>query len=461
MRLRLRNTGDVVDEYRFEPVGEVAPWTTVEPETLRLYPGTTGTVELTFAPPRSPDAAAGPTPYAVRITPTEHPEAVVVPEGNVTVLPFTEVRAELVPPVVKGRLRGRSRLAVDNLGNAPLTASLTGSDSGDQLGYELQPGNVRIEPGRAAFVKVTLRPKEISWLGGKQERPYGLAVLRSGTEPLRVEGMFHQSGFLPRWLAGVLGMFVAAAVAFALLWITHDPGVISRASERTTEAANVIDPPPSDPPTVEPPPSQEPEPEVVTPDPPVQQEPEDDSSGGGGGGEEEEEAEHPVLPLENIVLFNGTSWRCADIPGDEPRQADLVVQHDCDTARDQQRWDLEIIFPGYAPGEEPLFLIRNSQFGFCFDLPGEDAGIVGTGVFQYRCLPTTADNQLWWLEPADDTLWYIRNFASNDLCLTVAGDDPGARGARIAIAECDDAHYTKWGILDPDTDIVHAPVPLA
>ncbi|MFG2737973.1 peptidoglycan-binding protein, partial [Streptomyces harbinensis] len=40
VRLRLRNTGDVVDEYRFEPVGEVAPWTTVEPETLRLYPGT-------------------------------------------------------------------------------------------------------------------------------------------------------------------------------------------------------------------------------------------------------------------------------------------------------------------------------------------------------------------------------------------------------------------------------------
>ena len=30
VRLRLRNTGDVVDEYRFEPVGDVAPWTTYE-----------------------------------------------------------------------------------------------------------------------------------------------------------------------------------------------------------------------------------------------------------------------------------------------------------------------------------------------------------------------------------------------------------------------------------------------
>ena len=59
VRLRLRNTGDVVDEYRFEPVGDIAPWTTVEPHTLRLFPGTTGTVELRFSPPRTPDATAG------------------------------------------------------------------------------------------------------------------------------------------------------------------------------------------------------------------------------------------------------------------------------------------------------------------------------------------------------------------------------------------------------------------
>ncbi|GAB1327269.1 hypothetical protein ACE1SV_16080 [Streptomyces sennicomposti] len=39
VRLRLRDTGDVADEYRFEPVGDIAPWTTVEPQTLRLYPG--------------------------------------------------------------------------------------------------------------------------------------------------------------------------------------------------------------------------------------------------------------------------------------------------------------------------------------------------------------------------------------------------------------------------------------
>ncbi len=245
MRLRLRNTGDVVDEYRFEAVGPVAPWTSVEPRSLRLYPGTTGTVELTFAPPRSSDAVAGPNPYAVRITPTEHPEATTVPEGNLTITPFTEVRAELVPPTVKGRFRGRPRLAVDNLGNTRLTASVGGSDSGDQLSYEIRPGSVQIEPGRAAFVKATLKPRRIIWFGGKEQRPYTLSVLRSGADPLPVEGTYLQRGFLPRWLATFFGVLTALAVTFVMLWIAYKPNVNSGATEKVAEAGTTLAPSPS------------------------------------------------------------------------------------------------------------------------------------------------------------------------------------------------------------------------
>jgi hypothetical protein len=196
VRLRLRNTGDVVDEYRFTPVGDIAPYITVEPPTIRLYPGTTGTVQLTFAPPRTPDATAGPNPYAVQIVPTEHPEATTVPEGNLTITPFTEVRAELVPHTVKGRFRGRPKLAIDNLGNTKLTASVLGNDNGDQLSYEIHPANVQIEPGRAAFVKATLKPRQITWFGRKENRPYQLAVQRSGSNRLDVDGTYIQRGVL-------------------------------------------------------------------------------------------------------------------------------------------------------------------------------------------------------------------------------------------------------------------------
>ncbi|MGW7418373.1 hydrolase, partial [Streptomyces sp. NPDC054863] len=304
VRLRVRNTGDVVDEYRFEPVGDLAPWTVVEPHTLRLYPGTTGTVELTFSPPRTPDATAGPNPYAVRIIPTEHPDAVTVPEGNLTILPFSEMRTELVPPTVRGRLRGRPRLAVDNLGNTKLTASVSGSDNGDHLSYEIRPGSAQIEPGRAQFVDMTLRPKQIIWFGSKEQRPYTLAVQRSGVSPETVEGTFVQRGFLPRWLATFLGVAVALAITFVMLWIAYKPSLVTAASEQPAPAGATLAPSPSAPALPKQPPA-------PAEQPPPQEKPKPDD---GGGDKPEKKPDAPKPPPEETAATAVRRF-VADDPG--------------------------------------------------------------------------------------------------------------------------------------------------
>lgn len=289
VRLRLRNTGDVVDEYRFEAVGDVAPYVSVEPPSLRLFPGTTGVVELTFAPPRTPDATAGPHPYGVRVLPTEHPEATTVTEGNITFTTFMEVRAELVPQTVKGRFRGRPKLAVDNLGNTVLTASIGGGEkSGDDLSYEIVPSNVQIQPGRAAFVDATLKPRQITWVGQKQERPYELGVRRSGFEPLTVNGTYVQRSLLPLWMMTTLSLLLALTITGLVLWFTYKAPVRTLAQPKLEQAAATALPeePPEQPaqkPTQEPAASEQP-----------------GGSGGGGGGEEkpeEEKVERGPLPI--------------------------------------------------------------------------------------------------------------------------------------------------------------------
>ncbi|MCZ4120308.1 hydrolase [Streptomyces sp. H39-S7] len=298
VRLRFRNTGDVVDEYRFAPVGEIAPYVTVEPPTLRLYPGTTGTVQLTFAPPRTPDATAGPNPYAVQIIPTEHPEATTVPEGNLTITPFTEIRAELVPHTVKGRFRGRTQLAIDNVGNTTLTASITGNDNGDELSYDIHPANVQIEPGRAAFVNATLRPRRLIWLGHKQERPYRLALRRSGTTPLDIDGTYIQRGFLPRWLATLLTLLIALAVIFLILWFTKAAAVTSQATPQASQPAVTTLPLP--PASVPPTPSGTPSPTPSgTPSPAPT---ETQAKAGGGGGAPAEPKAKPKPDTASVAV---------------------------------------------------------------------------------------------------------------------------------------------------------------
>ncbi|MGW4568099.1 RICIN domain-containing protein [Streptomyces sp. NPDC004561] len=441
VRLRLRNTGDVVDEYRFEPVGPVAPWTRVEPPSLRLYPGTTGTVELTFAPPRTPDATAGPNPYAVRITPTEHPEATTVPEGNLTITPFTEVRAELVPVTVKGRFRGRPRLAVDNLGNTRLTASLNGSDNGDHLAYDLNPANVQIEPGRAAFVRTTLKPRHIIWFGPKQQRPYTLAVQRSGADPLPVEGTYIQRGFLPRWLATFFGAMLALGFTFLMLWMAYKPAVNTGANEKVAEAGTALKPAPS--PSLS---------ANVPPTPAQPQQPAPGGSGGGGGdAQPKKKGPKPVVPASSILLRNTTTEKCADIPGyDQGSSGGPVQEYTCDgTSNDNQLWNLEVKYPKQGPGGSALFQIRNVKDQLCMDLPGYGAAPLQSAITEYACDGTTADNQLWWIDKQASGAYWIRNYASDNKCLDVAGYRTGGDGTNLTLFNCTNTDDQEWEIVHP------------
>ncbi|MFC9059946.1 RICIN domain-containing protein [Streptomyces sp. NPDC057074] len=454
VRLRVRNTGDVVDEYRFEPVGDVSPWTTVEPQTLRLYPGTTGTVELTFAPPRTSDAVAGPNPYAVRITPTEHPDAVTVPEGNLTITAFTEVRAEVVPPTVKGRFRGRPRLAVDNVGNTKVTASVAGTDTGDHLSYEIRPANVQIEPGRAAFVETTLKPRQVIWFGSKEERPYTLSVKRSGVDPTEVEGTYVQRGFLPRWLATFFGIFLALSLAFVMIWIAYKPQVSSKATEQTEQAGAALAPSPSATPETLPSTAESPEAEA---EPQVSEEPENDGGGGGGGGGGGDDKPappkpKPVVPAMNVMLRNATTKMCADIPGREKGQINGIVQQaNCHEEGDNQYWNLEVKYPKGGPGGVPLFQIRNVTDKFCMDLGEYDGRPVGTGIGEFHCDGTLADNQLWWIQKQESGDYWIRNYASNHKCLNVKGQNGGTE-TPLNISDCTNTDDQEWKIIHPNKD---------
>lgn len=448
VQLRLRNTGDVVDEYRCVPVGDIAPYVTVEPPSIRLFPGTTGTVELTFAPPRTPDATAGPNPYGVRITPTEHPEAATVPEGNLTITPFTEVRAELVPHTVKGRFRGRPRLAIDNIGNTTLTASVNGSENGDQLSYEIHPANVQIEPGRAAFVNTTVRPRQITWFGRKESRPYRLVVRRSGTQPLTVDGVYVQKGFLPRWLATFLSILTALAVTFTIAWFAYAPRIRTLANEKPVQGGKLAAPTPSATPNL----SQPPASPAATSLPAASA---GSQSGGGEGSKPRAKKKPDPANAQHVLIKNTVTGKCMDIPGRDAGTSDGPVQEaDCDsTNQDNQIWNLEVRYPHGGPHNASLFQMRNTKDDLCVDLPDYGGKPSGTLLSEYACDGTKADNQLWWLDKQSDGGYWFRNYASNHMCLNVAGyrnPAPGqpAEGDRLTIFNpCSNTDDREWEII--------------
>lgn len=234
--LRVRNTGDIVEEYHVDMVGEPALWCAIEPTTLRLFPGTTGSVRLTFAPPRSPDATAGPHPYGVRVRPVEVPDAVTVPEGNLSVIPFTDIHAELLPVTVRGWRRGKPRLVVDNHGNTTVTAAVTAAAQGNRIDFDIRTPSFQVPPGRAHFSVLKLRPQRLLWLGRKVSHPFTTTVQPSGSESATVSGTYIQSALLPTWMSRLSMLLAALLAAFLVLWFMAKPSVSSDATAQVTTA---------------------------------------------------------------------------------------------------------------------------------------------------------------------------------------------------------------------------------
>ncbi|WP_324802248.1 hydrolytic protein [Streptomyces cyaneofuscatus] len=262
--LTVRNDGDIVEAYTLEVVGDCAAWSTVEPARVSLYPGTSETVTLTFAPPRSHEVKAGETPLAVRVLPAEHPESVVVPEGTVIVEPFHELRTELEPRRRRGWLGARFRTAVQNRGNTPVDVAFTGKQAGEELRLGFTPGQKRLEPGESAEIRLKVRAARLIWFGEPVTWPFeveaaeaeapveAVAAEAGGKEPVRPEpvrpepaqpetgrpepvpGEFLQLPVLPKWLLIVL----AALLALLLAWFALvRPAVKSTAKQAATEAA--------------------------------------------------------------------------------------------------------------------------------------------------------------------------------------------------------------------------------
>ncbi|MFB9453916.1 COG1470 family protein [Streptomyces antimycoticus] len=242
--VQVLNSGTTVEECRFEVVGPCADWTTVEPETLSLYPGATGAATVKLRPPRSPRTAPGEIPLGLRVVPTsEHSETTVLERG-VTVRPFTEVTSELVPRGSNSAWRGRHKVAVDNRGNTPLPVALSARGATERAKMALEPAELTVPPGEAKFATLRVRPTQRLWRGTPITHPFQAVVTpRTGEgqdpyEPVVLDGTYEQQAILPRWLPRALAAAVLVAALLVGLWYALlRPTVRSAAREAITPQA--------------------------------------------------------------------------------------------------------------------------------------------------------------------------------------------------------------------------------
>ena len=171
-QITVTNTGQVVDQFLFEPLGDAAAWFSVEPPSLSLFPGASGTARLTVTPPRSHLTLARDVPFAVRVVSHEDPAGSAVEEGQLSIGRFDDAAAELLPRTAKarGRRRAKYQIAVDNRGNGRLNMAFVPVDAEQQLDFDFDQALV-VEPGEAAFLPVKVRSHKSFFRGQPGHAP--------------------------------------------------------------------------------------------------------------------------------------------------------------------------------------------------------------------------------------------------------------------------------------------------
>ncbi|GIF07205.1 COG1470 family protein [Actinoplanes siamensis] len=228
----VRNSGDTVEAYRLELLGEPAEWAVVEPAEITLYPAGSETVTVTFAPPRSARVAAGERDFGVRVVPSEHPDATVVQEGVLTVEPFREVTAQLQPGSQSGRRQARYRIDTDNHGNVAEDLVFAAADGTDQVTFAPRPPIAMIANGTRAETRLTVRARRWHWWGPPREYPFTAEARPENGQVLAMEGVFVQQPVISAGLLKLLAALLALLLALLALWFgLVRPAVKSAAKE--------------------------------------------------------------------------------------------------------------------------------------------------------------------------------------------------------------------------------------
>ena len=207
--VEVRNLGSVVDRYSCEIVGLDPAWWTVTPAALELFPErdaapdgrsrpdappTVGKFNVTIRPPRSPEARAGDWPIGAKVQSEHDPAGRAVEETIVTMLPFGQLEADLVPSLFSGRLSATTILSVRNAGNRPESFDATGSDKAKLLKYEFQPPSLALGAGEDQPIKLRVRPVKAILLGQPVTRTFSVDVEGDGpdTPPASLSGTLSQ-----------------------------------------------------------------------------------------------------------------------------------------------------------------------------------------------------------------------------------------------------------------------------
>jgi len=125
--------------------------------------------------------------------------------------------AHLEPESSKSATAGRHKVAIDNLGNVPITVEIATATEQDVVAEVAAPA-ISIDGGKSAKVEVRVAAQSRFWNGAPVEHPFTVSLNGSNNEHVTLEGCFEQGPRLRPWFLPALAGMVGALLLGTLAW---------------------------------------------------------------------------------------------------------------------------------------------------------------------------------------------------------------------------------------------------
>ncbi len=187
------NRGRTVDQLSLEVLGPASAWSSVEPASLNLMPGTSAVSTIAFGPPRTSAVPAGAHSIEFAIRSSQHPDVSLVERITVEVAAFIALETSLAPSVIRGVAATATLLHAANGGNAAVELALEGDDPERAFSFGIDPRTLRVEPGVATDALVVVKPREPLQSGPERTRPFRVLVTANDGSRCVMDGTFVQT----------------------------------------------------------------------------------------------------------------------------------------------------------------------------------------------------------------------------------------------------------------------------
>jgi hypothetical protein len=242
---KVRNQGEIVDNFRLRVEGVPDGWWTTAPETVFLNPwGTEGEyeqeVQVRLRPPLSPEAEAREWPIRVIAHSRALDADVVFAPAVLHVNSFQRTSLRVAPERRAGLRRASFDVTVANQGNSPVEIAINAEDAERRCPIEIAPKSATVPVGEAIAVRLKVAVPYPVIFGRPLDHQLQVTHLVNGAsaEQAPQRATFRQRPWLPWWVPPVV-LLIAAVVA-AIHWLRPEGRIPDLGGDTLDEATAEI-----------------------------------------------------------------------------------------------------------------------------------------------------------------------------------------------------------------------------